>query len=219
MALADPPSNSSRLGGTDRRRPSAARASRLVAAMKMLLPALAITLVALVVIWPQIGRNAADIPMDRGRITVEDVDTLRMSNPRFVGLDENDQPFEIVAVTATQMGEDSDAVELEAPQADMTNDDGSWISLNASHGVWRKDTGIVDLNGGVALFHDAGHQLSTDAASIDMESGTVISDIATEGQSPGGTIAGEGFRALDRGARIVFIGRSRAVLYSAGTDG
>ena len=198
---------------------TAARASRLVAAMKMLLPALAITLVALVVIWPQLGGNPADIPMDNGRITVEDVDTLRMSNPRFVGLDENDQPFEIVAVTATQTGDDSDSVELEAPQADMTSDDGSWISLNASHGVWRKDVGVVDLSGGVALFHDAGHQLSTEAATVDMETGTVISDIETHGQSPGGSIVGEGFRAFDRGARIVFVGRSRAVLYSAGSDG
>lgn len=99
--------------------------------MKMLLPALAITLVALVLIWPQISRNAADIPVDQAPITLEDVDTLRMANPRFVGLDENDRPFEIVAASATQVGEDGEAVELDLPQADMINEDGSWISLNA----------------------------------------------------------------------------------------
>ena len=74
----------------------------------------------------------------------------------------------------------------------------------------------MDLSGGVALFHDAGHQLTTEAASIDMQSGTVESTIETAGQSPGGTITGEGFRAVDRGARIIFLGRSRAVLYSSG---
>lgn len=194
-----------------------ARASRTVAAMKMLLPALAITLVALVLIWPQIGRNAADIPVGQAPITLEDVDTLRMSNPRFVGLDENDQPFEIVAQSATQLGEDGQAVELDAPQADMINEDGSWVSLNAAEGVWYKDASVVNLSGGVALFHDAGHQLNTDAAMIDMGPGNVFSDLPTHGQSPGGTIEGEGLRSLDRGARIIFTGRSRAVLYSVGS--
>ena len=129
MVLANSTSETSRgavgRGGGAARAMGRARASRIVAAMKMLLPALAITLVALVVIWPQIGGNPADIPMSQTRITIEDVDTLRMSNPRFVGLDENDQPFEVVAATATQMGDNSEAVELEAPQADMTSADGS----------------------------------------------------------------------------------------------
>jgi lipopolysaccharide export system protein LptC len=184
--------------------------------MKMLLPALAVTLIALVFIWPQISRDEADIPMNEAPITLEDVDTLRMSKPRFVGLDENDQPFEIIATTATQMGENGQSVELEQPQADMINKDGSWISLTATHGVWRKDVSVVDLSGGVALFHDAGHQLNTDAATIEMGPGNVSSVLPTQGQSPAGTIEGEGLRTFDRGARIIFTGRSRAVLYSVG---
>lgn len=76
---------------------------------------------------------------------------------------------------------------------------------------------MVDLTGGVALFHDAGHQLNTEAATIEMGPGNVSSDLPTEGQSPGGTISGEGMRSFDRGARIIFTGHSRAVLYSAGS--
>jgi lipopolysaccharide export system protein LptC len=195
-----------------------ARASRLVAAMKMLLPALAITLVALVLIWPQIGRNTADIPVDQAPVTLEDVDTLRMANPRFVGLDENDQPFEIVARAATQIGDTGQAVELDHPQADMVNKDGTWVSLNSEEGVWFKDASVVNLTGGVALFHDAGHQLVTEEAMIDMGPGNVFSEVPTQGQSPGGTIQGEGMQSLDRGARIIFTGKARAVLYSTGSS-
>lgn len=195
-----------------------ARASRLVAAMKMLLPALAITLVAMVLIWPQFGRNAADIPVDQAPVTLEDVDTLRMANPRFVGLDENDRPFEIVARTAIQVGENGQAVELDHPQADMINEDGTWVSLNAEEGIWFKDASVVNLTGGVSLFHDAGHQLLTEEAMIDMGPGNVFSEVPTQGQSPGGTIQGEGMQSLDRGARIIFTGRSRAVLYSTGSS-
>ena len=186
--------------------------------MKMLLPALAITLVALVLIWPQISRNAADIAVDQAPVTVEDVDTLRMANPRFVGLDENDQPFEIVARTATQIGDNGQAVELDHPQADMVNKDGTWVSLNADEGVWFKDASVINLIGGVSLFHDAGHQLMTEEAMIDMGPGNVFSEVPTRGQSPGGTIEGEGMQSLDRGARIIFTGRARAVLYSTSSS-
>ncbi|MDF1792479.1 MAG: LPS export ABC transporter periplasmic protein LptC [Thalassobaculaceae bacterium] len=184
----------------------------------MLLPALAITLVAMVLIWPQFGRNAADIPVDQAPVTLEDVDTLRMANPRFVGLDENDRPFEIVARTAIQVGENGQAVELDHPQADMINEDGTWVSLNAEEGIWFKDASVVNLTGGVSLFHDAGHQLLTEEAMIDMGPGNVFSEVPTQGQSPGGTIQGEGMQSLDRGARIIFTGRSRAVLYSTGSS-
>jgi lipopolysaccharide export system protein LptC len=185
--------------------------------MKMLLPALALTLVALVLIWPQLARNGADIPVDQAPVTLEDVDTLRMANPRFVGLDENDQPFEIVARTATQVGDAGQAVELDHPQADMVNNDGSWVSLNADEGMWFKDASVVNLTGSVSLFHDAGHQLQTEEAMIDMGPGNVFSEVPTHGQSPGGTIEGEGMQSLDRGARIIFTGKARAVLYSAGS--
>lgn len=221
MAVAHNPSQQASQQGpvTAARSRPVARASRLVAAMKMLLPALAITLVALVLIWPQIGRNAADIPVDQAPVTLEDVDTLRMSNPRFVGLDENDRPFEIVARNATQIGENGQAVELDQPQADMINEDGTWVSLNAQEGMWFKDASVVNLTGGVSLFHDAGHQLITEEAMIDMGPGNVFSEVPTQGQSPGGTIRGEGMQSLDRGARIIFTGRARAVLYSTGSGG
>ncbi|HEY9568190.1 MAG TPA: hypothetical protein VIR38_08870, partial [Thalassobaculum sp.] len=54
-----------------------ARASRLVAAMKMLLPAIALCLVALVVIWPQLLRDPGEVVLRGERITPSDADTLR----------------------------------------------------------------------------------------------------------------------------------------------
>src|SRR3546814_20810665 len=46
-----------------------ARASRLVAAMKMLLPAIALCLVALVVIWPQLLRDPGEVVLRGERLT------------------------------------------------------------------------------------------------------------------------------------------------------
>ena len=196
-----------------------ARASRLVAAMKMLLPAIALCLVALVVIWPQLLRDEQDIVLRGKPITPSDADTLRVANPRFVGVDDRDRPYEIIAVTARQESESSDTVHLDLPQADMMTEAGDWMNLTAGSGVWHKRDEAVDLAGGVSVFHEAGHQLAADTARVDIGAGTAASDDPTTGQSPGGNVIGEGFRLYDHGARIVFTGKAKAVLFGYGTTG
>jgi len=156
----------------------------------------------------------------RGKpIKPSDADTLRVANPRFVGVDEKDRPYEIIAASARQEHESADDVQLEQPQADMTTDSGEWVTLTAGNGVWHKRSEAVDLAGGVSVFHEAGHQLASESARIDLGAGTAESDAPTTGQSPGGNVAGEGFRLYDRGARIVFTGKAKAVLYGAGAGG
>lgn len=192
-----------------------AGASRLVAAMKMLLPAIALCLVALVVIWPQLLRDPRDVVLGGKPITSSDADTLRVANPRYVGVDEKDRPYEIIADSARQESESANDVHLERPQADMLTESGTWMSLTASTGIWHKRDEAVDLAGGVAVYHEAGHQLAADSARIDLGDGTASSDEPTSGQSPGGNVVGEGFRLFDRGARIVFTGKAKAVLYGS----
>ena len=182
--------------------------------MKMLLPAIALCLIALVVIWPQLLQVSDSFKGPR--IAASDADTLRVANPRFVGVDEKDRPYEIIADTARQESESADDVYLDGPQADMMTETGAWMTLTAATGVWHKRAESVDLGGGVAVFHEAGHQLASDTARIDLGEGTAASDDPTTGQSPGGNVSGEGFRLYDRGARIMFTGKAKAVLYGSG---
>lgn len=207
-----------------RQRPAAprsfatARSSRLVAAMKMLLPAIALCLIALVVVWPQLLQDPTKT-LGGKRISSSDADTLRVANPRFVGVDEKDRPYEIIAAAARQESESADDVYLEKPQADMMTESGAWISLTAGNGVWHKRDEAVDLSGGVSVFHEAGHQLASDTARINFGDGSATSDSPTIGQSPTGNVTGEGFKLYDRGARVVFTGKAKAVLYGSGTGG
>ncbi len=193
------------------------RSSVLVAWMKMLLPATALVLIALVILWPQL------LPQDGllggAKVTVSDVDTSRMANPRFVGVDEQNRPYEIIAVEALQQGGENDIVLLESPQGDVTLEDDTWLSLSAANGVWHRTEEIVDLSGGVELFQDEGHHLSSDTAHVDIPNCSVGSDSPTVGHGPSGMVEGEGFRLRDRGARIEFTGKAKAVLTGAATGG
>ena len=72
---------------------------------------------------------------------------------------------------------------------------------------------MLDLNGEVTLFHDRGFELRTQAAQVDLEAGVARGSEDVEGQGPFGNLEAEGFQVLDRGARVLFMGKSRAVLY------
>jgi len=181
--------------------------------MKMLLPATALVLIALVILWPQLLPQ--DATLGTARVPVADVDTSRMSSPRFVGVDEAYRPYEIVATEAMQQSDNEDVVHLTLPQGDITLDDGTWITLTAGTGVWHKTAETVDLAGGVDLFHDEGHTLTTSEATIDIPNGSATSLRPTVGHGPSGVIEGEGFRLKDRGARIEFTGKAKAVLAAA----
>ncbi|MDE0812147.1 MAG: LPS export ABC transporter periplasmic protein LptC, partial [Alphaproteobacteria bacterium] len=73
----------------------------------------------------------------------------------------------------------------------------------------------VDLSGGVTLFYDRGYQFTSESARVDLRSGTAEGRQPVIGHGEGGSVEGEGFELFDRGARIIFTGRSKAVFQGA----
>jgi lipopolysaccharide export system protein LptC len=187
--------------------------SIFVGFLKVLLPALAVALILLVVIWPQLGRDARDFRIRVSDISLEQADSLTMLNARFEGLDDKNQPFTLTADEATQTTDDENLIRLELPKGDITLEDGSWLAMAAREGRYRRDAQVLELSGEVTLFHDRGFELRTQAVRVDLEAGVAQGSQTVEGQGPFGNLVAEGFEVLDRGARIVFTGRSRAVFY------
>jgi lipopolysaccharide export system protein LptC len=103
-------------------------------------------------------------------------------------------------------------VTLELPKADITLQDGAWLALTARSGEYRKDAQVLDLTGSVNLYHDKGFELRTEAARIHLDLGMAEGAHPVQGQGNLGTIQAEGFKVLDRGARIFFLGRSHLVI-------
>ena len=188
--------------------------SRLVFVMKVLLPSIAVALLALVIAWPELISEASRFRLNAIPIDQREADTLRMVNPRFVGTDDRNQPFAVTADMATQSSGNADLVALNQPKADIALDDGSWVALTASNGLYHRADQSVDLRGAVNVFHDDGYEFHSESARIDLSAGTATGEEAVAGQGPLGNIEAEGFRILDRGARILFTGKARLVLYT-----
>ena len=194
------------------------RYSRFVGWMKILLPALAVALVLMVVIWPQLKLyegpfriRVSDIPLDRA-------DSLTMLNARYEGVDSDNQPFYLTADQAIQSSEDKDLIDLEMPKGDITLQDGSWLVLDAQDGLYNRDSQMLDLAGNVTLFHDKGFELRTESARMDLADGTAQGNESTEGQGPSGSSLSEGFRVLERGDVLIFTGKSQVILFPSEDD-
>ena len=194
--------------------PSAAQIARrriLVRFAKWVLPIAGVGLLVGIAIWPELDRME-----DRARVSFRRVmqtapDAVRVVEPRYQGLDEQNRPFTVTAAVAAQ-AESPDIVDLERPRADIVMTDGSWVLLESTAGRFDKARNRLDLTGEVTLWQDGGNMLVTDAAEILFSDGSASGDRPVAAQGPFGTLVSEGFRLAERGQVVVFTGRARAVL-------
>lgn len=188
--------------------------SRFVTWMKVLLPFLALGLIALVVAWP---RLKADSTFRIGFASVSLTGDAEpgMDNARYVGTDENRKPYSVTADLARIVSEDSGQVDLELPKADLTLEDGTWLVLTANTGRYMRTTATLDLTSGVNLFHDTGYEISTEKLLVDLNAGGAEGDTPVNGHGPFGELKAQGIKLVDKGQVIYFTGPARLILYAA----
>ncbi len=187
--------------------------SIFVGFMKVLLPALVVALILLMFAWPKFVLDDNRFRLNISKLGPEQAESLTMLNARFEGVDAENRPYMLTADMATQSDREKDRIDLELPKADITLQDGAWLALTARQGLYRRERQVLDLIGSVSLFHDQGFELLTESAQVDLEHGTASGNQPVQGQGETGLIEAEGFRVYDRGARILFTGKSRMVIY------
>ncbi|WP_142849022.1 LPS export ABC transporter periplasmic protein LptC [Telmatospirillum sp. J64-1] len=191
--------------------------SRFVHVMKRLLPALAAALMGLVFAWPQLsGMAEQSFSLSLSDMDPSEADTLTMNNPRFFGSDTQRRLFFVTANSASQVESLTGVVTLDAPRADMTGADGKKISMDSRLGYYSQEGELLDLLGGVDLYHQDGYQVHTTAARISLKAGRAEGDTPVQAHGSFGEAEGEGFVISDHGRVVHFTGQSRAVLKSGG---
>jgi lipopolysaccharide export system protein LptC len=186
-----------------------ARRRWMVAIAKRLLPVVALALLASVVLWPELRRDA-----EQTRLATRDTriatENGQLTDATYHGVDERGRPFTVTADTAQQTT--PERVDLSMPKGDLTLESGNWVLLQSRQGVYRQHLGALDLSGDVQLYRDDGTTLQTDSAAIDLKAGAVAGADMVHAEGPFGTLDAQGFSFLDRGAVIQFTGPGRLVL-------
>jgi lipopolysaccharide export system protein LptC len=186
--------------------------SRLVSLLRIALPLLALMLIGLIAAWPSLH----DVSVSQARI---DKNQTAMVNARYFSRDRMDRPFSMNAESAAEVPGQPNLVDLVKPEAEMTQNDGSWVTVTARRGRYAQDTGRLLLLDHVHLIRDDGLEFVTDEAELDTKTGNAWGDRKVAGQGPNGEIRAEGFIATDNGKTITFAKSSNASIAGGANKG
>ena len=188
-------------------RRSIASRRRVVLWTKRVLPLLALLLLAIVLLWPQIAQR---LDLNRVGGPLKTLQEGRLLNLRYHGVDQRSRPYTVTAEEAQQV--DAQRINLVSPKADMLSENGSWTMVVSENGVYIQHVGQLDLSGHVVVYRDTGVTLHTDSAALDMKAGAAAGNQPTHAEGPFGTLDAQGFAFVDKGAVVQFDGKSRLVL-------
>jgi lipopolysaccharide export system protein LptC len=201
--VAKEPLSRNSAGAFRRRAPVSVNAgySRLVQTMKVALPLTALGILALVASWSVLVEPTA-------RKFAEQPGDSELLKPRYFSVDEKGQPFSLTAKRAKESDSETGIVNLEEPEAEMTETGGGWVTLRSRTGFYNRQTRLLRMVGAVRILRDDGTEYHTEEAFSDIAAGTSWGDVPIVGQGPQGEVAAEGFRMTDRGKTIVLVNRS-----------
>ena len=201
----------------DRVRRAGGGYSRFVVWTKLVLPFFALALIALVIAWPRLNSDNT-FRIGFASMNLSGEAGPGMDNARYVGTDENRQPYSVTADLARIISETTGQVDLELPKADLTLEDGTWLVLTADTGRYTRTPPALELEGGVNLFHDTGYEIATEQLSVNLKAGTAEGHVPVNGHGPFGELKAQGLKLIDKGQVIHFTGPAQLILYAAQSD-
>lgn len=168
--------------------------------LKYLLPMVALCLVSLIVIWPQIKLlfqthgHALHLSLP-GEVNAA-------IEPIYRGVDQTHQKYTLKAQQGIEIAPDT--YQLESPDLIFDLNTGEKIHVTADEGEYRHLERKIYLNKNVYVDHSLGYDFVTDRAMIDVTTTRIWGQDPVNGNSPTGIINSQGFEILDKGNRILF---------------
>jgi lipopolysaccharide export system protein LptC len=188
------------------------RYSRRVALLKRVLPAIGLTLLLLISLWPRLHPLLESVRLGLPVIDLREARELRMVKPRYAGLDRFDRPYVVTAAYGRQVPDRNDVMALERPKAVMTVHGGASVVVTAATGIYQSQAQLLDLFEDVNLVHEDGTRFVTRRAHLNLSDNIAEGQNPVEGHGPSGDIMGDGFRILSKGDTIIFTGQSSLLL-------
>ena len=195
------------------------RSGRISSLIKLFFPAIALAIVGLTFAWPQIMPDKRKFGVTANLIEEIGVDGLLIEQPKYVGMDNSQRPYQISATSAAQKDKSDDHVLLQGPKADIFLNTSGWIAINSNQGVYYRSNQVLELSGDVTVFHDKGYEFRTKSLKIDLLNGIGSSTSQVNVHGLAGEISSQGLEINREGTRVLFTGKTKAILRGArGSD-
>ncbi|MCC7305310.1 MAG: LPS export ABC transporter periplasmic protein LptC [Alphaproteobacteria bacterium] len=184
--------------------------SRFVRWMRLLLPLVALAIVAVVFTWSESPREY--LPPPGEKMPQQTVGKNELLNPRFESTDSEGQPFTVTAKRAVQGEKNEKLVILEEPVGGLELKDKHKVEIRAHEGAFEQESRRLVLRGEVRLTHDLGYDFVTPELHLDIGQGTAWSDKDVTGGGPDGTLAAKGLKGDNVKGVLVFLGPAKLTL-------
>jgi lipopolysaccharide export system protein LptC len=188
----------------------AQRHSRRVRFLKLALPlggSLTIVLIIAAYVYSQLALPS----IDPGEAQIVD-GKLVMNNPKIAGTDSKNRPYNLTAVRAVQDAQRPTRITLETIEGNLTIDDKNSAAVTAGVGIYDSVAKTLDLSGKVAVDTKDGMSLRMEGASIDIESGRLVTKEPVLIDTGRARISAQSLTVEDKGNRIIFENRVRMTL-------
>ena len=186
---------------------AAARHSRFVRVLRIMVPAIVLLSMAAIVGISIFNpfRILTKLPVDIGNLVVSGT-KITMETPHLAGFSPDGRPYELWAKAATQDILDPDNLDLSVLRAKVVMEDKSTLSLDARTGKFNSKTQLLHLNKDIFLQTSTGYEARLTEAVIDIAKGTVASDKPVDVKLLNGTLLGQRMRITDSGEVVRFEG-------------
>ena len=181
----------------------AARHSRRVRVLKIVLPAAAVVVSVLFLGYSLLSPTVLD-GLNLESATIEG-GSLVMHNPSLNGFTSENLPYSVTATRARQeIGSDSGPIELEKIQATLPIDAERQATVTAGGGVFDQEKNRLLLNNAITVESNAGIFAQLKSANVDMASGNLSTDEPVDIEVNGMRVRAKSFHTIDGLERLVF---------------
>jgi len=185
----------------------AERHSRRVRRLKVVLPLLAVLMVAGFVGYSFISTPAAGTIQTEG--TVFEEGKLVMNSPKLEGFTKDGRPYSVNATRAVQDFDKQDIINLDGIDAKMPVEVDNWAKVEAVSGVYDRAANTLDVPTDILVTTTDGLVAKLQSAFLDINNGSLKSTTPVDIQSHGSRVTAGSMAVLDNGKRVVFETRVR----------
>jgi lipopolysaccharide export system protein LptC len=193
--------------GMDVRFAAAARHSRIVRILRVVVPTAVVlamgAIVAISIFNP--FRLLTKLPLDMGNLVVSG-SKITMESPHLSGFSTDQRPYEMWAKTATQDMADPNHLELSILKAKVLTEDKTMILMDARTGLYNTKSQVLDLHKDIVVRSSNGYEARLSQASVDLANNSITSEEHVEVTLLNGTLTADKLRVTERGEVARFEG-------------
>lgn len=185
--------------------------TNIVRIIKLLLPALATALIALLVLIPYL-RDEHGITINITKPKAGELEKLHVENSVFNITDKNNQVHHFTAQNIDEITPGSKILKMTNPEGTIPSENQQWINIKSPLGYFDQNTNDLRLEEGVEMFYSEGMNINLKDINFNFDSQYAHTQNPISGQGIFGSIQAEGLEYHKKKALFIFTGKSNITI-------